>query len=82
MTPKANPQSAHSPAASDSKRNFILQQGLDEPAAGTCPLQYSALLFQPRVIGLWLVVAIILQAPVMFFGLTAVLWWGGRIRRV
>ena len=82
MTPKASTQSEHSPAGSNSKRNFILQQGLGEPAAGTCPLQYSALLFQPRVIGLWLVVAIILQAPVLFFALAAILWWSALLPRL
>jgi hypothetical protein len=64
------------------QRNFILQQGLCEPAAGTCPLQYSALLFQPRLIGLWLVLAIILQSQVMFFALAAVLWWSALIPRL
>jgi Domain of unknown function (DUF4395) len=63
------------------KRNFILQQGLCEPAAETCPLQYSALLFQPRLIGLWLVVAVILQTPLGFFALAGVLWWSALVPR-
>jgi len=41
----------HASSDSNAKRNFILQQGLREPVAGTCPLQYSALLFQPRLVG-------------------------------
>jgi hypothetical protein len=57
------------------KQNFILQQGLPEPPAASCPLQYSALLFQPRLVGLWLVVATLLQAPRLFCALAAVLWW-------
>lgn len=60
---------------SNAKRNFILQQGLGEPAAETCALQYSALLFQPRLVSLWIVVATVLQAPRLFFALAAVLWW-------
>src|ERR1051326_2118071 len=75
MTLEANARSADRSNNSNSKRNFILQQGLREPVAGTCPLQYSALLFQPRLIGLWVAVATILQAQLMFFALTAVLWW-------
>src|SRR4029450_7077193 len=63
------------------KRNFILQQGLSEPAAESCPLQYSALLFQPRLIGLWVIVAAVLQAPLGFFALTAVLWWSALVPR-
>jgi hypothetical protein len=73
MTLKA--QSTHPSGGPDAKRNFILQQGLCEPAAGTCPLLYSALRFQPWLVGPWVVVAAILQAPLLFFTLAAVLWW-------
>ena len=68
--------------ARDARRNFILQQGLCEPAAGTCPRLYSALLLQPRVVGLWVVVGTILQAPVVFFALGAVLWFGALAPRL
>src|SRR5262245_53363988 len=82
MTLKANAQSAHPSSSPDAKRNFILQQGLCEPTAGTCALQYSALLFQPRVVGLSVVVAIILQEPLVFFALTTVLWWSALAPRL
>ncbi|HYU48152.1 MAG TPA: DUF4395 family protein [Terriglobales bacterium] len=36
---------------------------------------YSALLFQPRLVGLWVVVAAILQSPLLFYALAAVLCW-------
>ena len=78
----ANTQPGHRSRGRDAKRNFILQQGLSEPVAESCPLQYSALLFQPRVIGLWLVVAVIMQAPVGFFALAAVLWWSALVPRL
>lgn len=78
-----NMQSTHpSSRAPDAKRNFILQQGLCEPEAGTCPLLYSALLFQPRLVGSWIVVATLLQAPLLFFALTAVLWWSALAPRL
>jgi Domain of unknown function (DUF4395) len=70
-----NAQTTYPCSGRDAKRNFILQQGLSEPAAGTCPLLYSALRFQPWVVGSSVVVAAILQAPVLFFVLGAVLWW-------
>jgi len=70
-----NAQSTYPSGVPDAKRNFIRQQGLAEPAAGTCPLLYSALLFQPWLVGPWVVVAAILQAPFLFFALAAVLWW-------
>jgi hypothetical protein len=79
MTPKAN---AQSPGGSGAKRNFILQQGLCEPPAGTCPLQYSALLFQPRLVGLSVLVGTILRAPLVFFALAAVLWWSALAPRL
>jgi hypothetical protein len=59
----------------DATRNFILQQGLCEPATGAGPGQYSALLFQPRLVGLLLAAAIVLQAPLPFLAVGAVLWW-------
>ena len=61
--------------ASRLKRNFIVQQGFAEPAAETCDRHYSALLFQPRLLGLAFVTASALQLPAMFLALGAILWW-------
>ena len=63
------------------ERNFILQQGLEEPPAASCPLQYSALLFQPRLAGLVILVAVILKAPLIFLALAGVLWWNALFPR-
>ena len=82
MTLGAKAQARRPSSESNPKRNFILQQGLCEPAAGACPLQYSALLFQPKLVGLWLVLATILQAKFMFFALAAVLWWSALVPRL
>lgn len=57
------------------KRNFIVQQGLPEPATESCPLQYSALLFQPRIVGLVVLLGVLLKSTMIFFGLAGVLWW-------
>jgi len=43
------------------KRNFVLQQGLEEPPAASCSVQYSALLFQP-----WLVALVVLAAVILW----------------
>jgi len=59
----------------NSRRNFVLQQGLPGPSPEECPLRYSALMFQPRVVGLIVAVGILLQSPVVFLALSAVLWW-------
>src|SRR6266496_3897411 len=64
------------------KRNFILQQGLLEPPVASCPVQYSAPLFQPRVVGLVVLVAVALQEPRIFLALGAVLWWSALVPRL
>ena len=64
------------------KRNFIRQQGLGESPAASCPLQYSALMFQPRVVGLVVLVAAILREPRLFLALALVLWWSALLPRL
>jgi len=61
--------------SSDSRRNFILQQGLNAPAQESCPVRFSALMFQPRVVGSILLLAVFLQSPGIFLVLSGVLWW-------
>ena len=63
------------------KRNFILQQGLPEPPTASCPLQYSALLFQPRLVALVVLAAVLLQSPLIFLALAGVLWWNALFPR-
>jgi Domain of unknown function (DUF4395) len=58
------------------KCNFILQQGFEAPPPETCARQYSALLFQPRTVLLWVVAGILFQSAPLFAALGAVLWWG------
>lgn len=59
----------------DSRRNFILQQGLDAPVRESCPVRFSALMFQPRLVGLVVLLAVVLQSSAIFLVLSAVLWW-------
>jgi hypothetical protein len=76
MSTYAKAQSAPYPSrAAQSKRNFILQQGFPEPAAATRDRQYSAILFQPRLLGLAFVVGSVLQLPPLFFALGLILWF-------
>jgi len=75
--------------ASPAIRNFMKQQGFaDEPSA-LCDMHFAGLYFQPRIVGSLLVVGIILHVAgyvrgatelirysmVLFFALSAVLWW-------
>jgi Domain of unknown function (DUF4395) len=82
MTPRTKVQSVNPSGSHDANRNFILQQGLCEPAAETCLHQYSALLFQPRLVGVLVLVAAILRAPLLFLALGAVLWWSALAPRL
>jgi hypothetical protein len=57
------------------KRNFILQMGFEDPAPAVRWPQYSALVFQPKVVVLTIVAGILFQSPGVFLALGAVLWW-------
>jgi hypothetical protein len=69
------------PVHSGSKHNFILLQGLNEPSQQTCPLQYSALMFQPRLVGLLSLLGVILQSAVFFLVLSVILLWSALMPR-
>ncbi|HET7216071.1 MAG TPA: DUF4395 family protein [Terriglobia bacterium] len=57
------------------KRNFILQMGFEDPSPEIRPRQYSALVFQPKVVLVTIIAGILFQSPVVFLALGAVLWW-------
>jgi hypothetical protein len=58
-----------------SKLNFVLQQGVPDVHEEGCELRFSALMFQPRMIGIIVLVALILQSWTLFLALSIVLWW-------
>lgn len=68
-------------SAGAARRNFILQQGLPEPAGVSCDVQYSALLFQPRLVGLATLFAVVSQSVALFFLLSTILWWSALLPR-
>lgn len=68
--------------ATNADRNFILQQGLEAPELMSCARTSSALLFQPRLVGLILVVGTITQSPAVFAVLAALLWWCALLPRL
>ena len=67
---------------SDAQVNFIKQQGFEGASAGTCDVQYPALMFQPRVIGVLVLAGVLLQASTLFLILSAVLWWSALMPRL
>jgi hypothetical protein len=68
--------------ATTAERNFVLQQGLPAPDVKSCPIVSSALLFQPRLVGLILIVGVLSQSPVVFAALGALLWWSALLPRL
>jgi hypothetical protein len=63
-------------------RNFVLQQGLEASEPASCTRLSSALLFQPRIVGVILVAGTISQSPVVFAALAALLWWCALLPRL
>jgi Domain of unknown function (DUF4395) len=57
------------------KRQFVRQQGFRDATAASCAYQYSALMFQPRLLAVVVLLAVLLQSAVLFLLLAGVLWW-------
>lgn len=66
----------------DAVGNFILQQGLDMPVEESCGVRFSALMFQPRVVGSIVLLAVVLQSPTIFLVLSGFLWWSALLPRM
>ena len=69
----------------DAQTRFIVNQGFSDPPSESCGLHFAALQFQPRVIGIILVVGMILQSVArlpsvaLFVMLGTVLCWGALV---
>jgi len=57
------------------KVNFVRQQGFQDASPDTCSYQYPALMWQPRAVGILVLIGLVLQAWVYFVVLSAILWW-------
>ena len=55
--------------------NFVQQQGLKDASPEACVYQYPALMWQPRAIGILVLVGLVFQAWAYFLALWALLWW-------
>jgi hypothetical protein len=64
------------------KRNFILQLGFEDPAPEVCPRQYAALVFQPKIVLIFVVAGILLQSQAVFAVLGALLWWSALLPKL
>jgi hypothetical protein len=61
----------------EAEARFIRAQGVTTAAADR--RQYSALMFQPRVVGTIVAIGTALQRPWVFLALSAVLWWSSLV---
>jgi hypothetical protein len=57
------------------KLNFVRQQGFRDASPEACSFQYPALMWQPRVIGILVLIGLAFQAGPYFLALAALLWW-------
>jgi len=57
------------------KRQFVRQQGFGNATPASCAYQYPALMFQPRLLGVLVLLAILFQSAALFLILAAILWW-------
>ncbi len=59
--------SAHEglPMSSPAVRNFMMQQGFREEAGAACDMHFSSLYFQPRIVGPFVLLAILIGSPVL-----------------
>ena len=55
--------------------NFVRQQGFKDASPAACAYQYPALMWQPRAIGVLVLIGLILQAGPYFLALSVLLWW-------
>jgi Domain of unknown function (DUF4395) len=64
---------------SDTRIDFIRQQGFEGADASSCDSLYAALMFQLRVVGLVVLAGVLLQASSLFLTLSAVLLWSALV---
>ncbi len=57
------------------KLNFIRQQGFRDVSPAACSVQYPALMWQPRIIGILVLIGLAFQSGAYFLALAALLWW-------
>jgi hypothetical protein len=57
------------------KVNFVRQQGFRDASSATGVYQYPALMWQPRPIGILVLVGLVVQAWPYFLALSSLLWW-------
>ena len=62
-----------------SKVNFVRQQGFREASPEACVHLYPALMWQPRAVGILVLIGLMLQAWSYFIALSELLWWNAAL---
>lgn len=57
------------------KMHFVEQQGFEKMEGAECERQFSALMFQPKAVGLLVAIGLVTQYGWYFLVLSALLWW-------
>jgi hypothetical protein len=65
-----------------SELNFVRQQGFEEASSQDCGFRFPALMWQPRAMGVLVLVGLLLQSGAWFLALSAVAWWGALLPRL
>jgi len=63
------------PVAPTVQSNFVKQQGFDHVPDGACSSHFSALNFQPRVLGPLVALGLIMKSSALFLALGVFQWW-------
>jgi hypothetical protein len=63
------------------KQSFVRQQGFRDATADACAYQFPALMWQPRIIGILVLIGLVMQAWLYFLGLGVLLWWNALLPR-
>jgi len=66
----------------NTKLNFVRQQGIEEATAQSCGIHYPALMWQPRLIVLLVLIGLLLETGGYYLALGAVLWWSALFPRL
>jgi hypothetical protein len=61
--------------ASTAEQNFIRQQGFPDAPDESCHARFSGLLFQPRVLGVFVLAGLLTQSAQLFLALAVLLAW-------
>ena len=61
--------------SSPAVNNFMRQQGFPAEPADACDMRFEGLYFQPRIVFMLVLVAVVLQSAALFLLISALLWW-------